>query len=388
MRIVMLSHGYPPTVSGVTLVVQKVSRTLVKRGHSVAVITGSERQQAYREEDEGVQLFRVRSKSNPFWKEGPIPFIDSTELQEIIAEFDPDLIHTHENAILTRQLLRLKHKKKVPMLLSCYFLPRYVTQYLRWGSTLERLIQDAIWKYTINSFNQFDHVIFSTLSQQREYLEHDLSVPTTVISNGVDTRRYFPLNGLVEDFEARYRLPSRPRILFVGRLMKDKKIDLLIQAMSHVCAELEAHLLVVGRGDEQSRLEKLARDLHLEAHVHLLGFIPEQDLPGLYRASDIFAIASVCEVQSIPALQAAVTGLPMVGVEAAALPEVIQDEINGMLVPPDDPQAIAEAILRILCDRQLAYRMGQASLSIGEAHSELETFRKFENLYQELIAGQ
>ena len=388
MRIMMLSHGYPPTVSGVTLVVQKVSRTLVQRGHSVAVITGSERRQAYREVDEGVQLIRVRSRANPYWKEGPIPFTDTKELLEIIAEFDPDIIHTHENAVLTRQLLRLKHKIKAPMLLSCYFLPRYVTQYLRWGSTLERLIQATIWRYTIHSFNLFDHVIFSTVSQQREYLEHGLGVPTTVISNGVDTWRYFPLNGRVEDFETRYRLPPRPRILFVGRLMKDKKIDLLIQAMSCVCAEREAHLLVVGRGDEQTRLEKMARDLYLESHVHLLGFIPEQDLPGLYRASDIFAIASVCEVQSIPALQAAVTGLPMVGVAAAALPEVIQDGINGMLVPPDDPQAFAEAILRILNDPELACKMGKASLYIGQAHSELETLNNFENLYQELVADQ
>jgi glycosyltransferase involved in cell wall biosynthesis len=110
--------------------------------------------------------------------------------------------------------------------------------------------------------------------------------------------------------------------------------------------------------------------------------VPEEDLPALYRHSDIFAIASDVEVQSIPTLQAAASGLPIVAAEAAALPELVQNNTNGHLVPPDDTTALATAIRSILDDPKLAKRLGQASLEIGRQHAEKKTFDAYEELYR------
>ncbi len=85
----MLSHGYPPTISGVTLVVRKFSRAMVRQGHQVMVITASEIKKSYESEDEGVQLKRVRAFPNPFWKEGPIPFISLMSRREVGEAFEP-----------------------------------------------------------------------------------------------------------------------------------------------------------------------------------------------------------------------------------------------------------------------------------------------------------
>jgi len=73
MRILMVSHGYPPVVSGVALVVQKIARVMVRKDHAVTVIAASERPGPYCDEDEEVQFMRVRSAPNPFWEEGPAP---------------------------------------------------------------------------------------------------------------------------------------------------------------------------------------------------------------------------------------------------------------------------------------------------------------------------
>ncbi len=384
----MLSHGYLPTVSGVTLVVQKLSRALVKQGHVVLVVTASERGEPYRMNDQSVTLVRLRSYTNPFWSEGPIPWVTPKSLKIIIDEFHPDLIHTHENAILSFQLLQLVREPGLPRVSSCYYLPRYVTHYLNWGKFLKKWIENVIWKYAVYNLNQFDHIFFSTLTQQRDFIHHGLSVPSIAISNGVDKQRYFPLNRQLEEIEYNYSLPPRPRVLFVGRLMKDKKIDLLIQAMQLVCAERDAHLLVVGQGDEQSNLENLAQRLGLKDHIHLLGYVPESDLPAIYRACDLFAIASVCEVQSIPLLQAAATGLPLVAVDAAALPELVQPGVNGCLVKANDMKAIGTAILSILQDPVLSREWGQASLKIVQNHSEVETFQAYERSYSQIIQDQ
>ena len=385
MRILMVSHGYPPIVSGVTLVVQKIARAMVRKGHAVTVVTASEGGDLYYDEDEGVRLVRVRSAPNPFWKEGPIPFIGQKDLGEIIAETQPEILHAHDAAILGLQLSRLSRKADPPLIATCYYVPRFVARYLTWNDEPQEVVESMVWAYSTWLFNQLDHVVFATSAHREHFLQEGLRVPTTIISNGVDTTRYHPLDGQAEDVEVRYGLPSGPRILFVGRLAKDKEIDILIQAMPHVCAEREAHLLLVGRGDERARLEEFTEESGLQHCVHFFGFVPEEDMPALYRAVDLFAIASICEVQSLPTLQAVATGLPVVAADAVALPELVHDGINGFLVPPREPGAMAEAMLSILSDPGLAARMGQASLSIARPHAETHTFDLYENLYRQML---
>jgi 1,2-diacylglycerol 3-alpha-glucosyltransferase len=383
MKILMLSHGYPPVISGVTLVVQKVAREMVKRGHNVTVVTASDNGTAYQDRDQGVELLRVRSAPNPFWSEGRLPLLTYDELLEIVAEVQPDVINTHDSGLLGMQLYRLEHEKKhVPELLTCHYLPRYVTYYVKAGDLVEQVLEDITWGITMRIINGFDHVIFPTQTQQQAFIEEGLERPSTVISNGLNIRRYSPNDSHEEGIVERYDLPPGPRILVVGRLAKDKKIDVLIRAMRDVTSTHEAYLLLVGRGDDRERLQHLVERLELQDTVRFLGFVPEEDLPALYRHADIFAIASDVEVQSIPTLQAAATGLPIIAAEAAALPELVETNRNGHLVPPGDPAAFATAIREILDDPELAKRLGQASLEIGRRHAEQNTFDAYEEVYR------
>jgi glycosyltransferase involved in cell wall biosynthesis len=384
MRIMMLSHGYPPTLSGVTLVVQKLSREMVRRGHEVLVLTASETRKPYQVVDEGVQVVRTRGIRNFFWSEGPIPTISLPDLRLWRDKFQPDIIHTHENAVLSVQLLRLPRDKEAARISSCYFLPEYVTHYLKSLPPVDKALQWFIWRYITTNLNRYDHVIFSTQTQQKIFEEHGLNARATSISNGVDNTRYMPGPEIMNGIVRKYNLPAGRRLLFVSRLMKDKRLDLLIQALPLIREKSPAHLVVVGRGDELANLQALAVEVGVADYVHFLGYVPESDLPEIYRACDIFAIASICEVQSIPALQAAATGLPIVAANAAALPELVSDEKNGYLVPPGDIRAIARAVNRILEDPERARQMGRESLRISRSHAERYTFDTYESLYQKL----
>lgn len=384
MRILMFSHGYPPVVSGVTLVVQKVAREMIRRGHDVTVVTGSDRGTPYQDRDQGVELIRVRTMPNPFWSEGRLPFLSYDELSDIIADVQPEVINTHDSGLLGFQLYRLEHEAvHAPELLTCHYFPRYVTHYVNMGGVLEDALEELTWEVTIRLINGFDHVIFPTRTQQQAFLEEGLEKPSTVISNGLDIERYRPTGEKEEDIATRYDLPSGPRILAVGRLAQDKKLDTLIRAIGEMGPACRAHLLLVGRGDDRERLEDLARDLNVQECVHFLGFVPEEDLPAIYRHSDLFTIASDVEVQSIPTLQAAASGLPIVAADAAALPELVENGKNGYLVPPDDPAAFAAAFAKIAGNPDLAADLGRASLDIGRQHAEEKTFDAYEALYQE-----
>jgi glycosyltransferase involved in cell wall biosynthesis len=311
--------------------------------------------------------------------------VSQKDLQAVIDTFQPDIIHCHEAGPISWQLLRANKEAGFPLLATCYYVPRFIARYLTWNDEPHRVIESLFWSYSTWLFNQFERVVFATAAHEQSYLQKGLDVPTTIISNGLDLSRYRPSSQSVEEVEARHRLPAGKRILFVSRLAKDKEIDVLIRLMPRVRAMYDAHLLLVGRGDDRERLEQLTEELELQACVHFLGFVPEEDLPALYRASDLFAIASTCEVQSLPTLQATATGLPVVAANAMALPELVHDAVNGYLVPPDDPEAMAAAILKILADPNRAEQMGQASLEIAQHHSELRTFDHYEDLYQQMI---
>ncbi len=387
MRIMMFSHGYLPTLSGVTLVVQKIARAMVQRGHQVMVVTASEKYIPYRSEDSGVQLHRVWGIPNPTWWEGPIPFILPTSIRRLVDHYQPDVIHTHENALLSYLLLSVRWNRRPAFIASCYSLPRYATQFLPLGR-LEPVVENLFWKLALGNLNHFERVVFCTRTHERDFLTHGLRPPTTVISNGVDIQRYQPEKLPGENIADRYQLPRGLHILSVGRLMKDKKLDLLIQAMRRVCDRLEAHLLVVGRGSERPRLKTLIHQLGLEPFIHLLGYVPEQDLPALYRACDLFAIPSLVEVQSLPALQAAVSGLPIVAANSAALPELVSHGENGLLVSPLTADGMGAAILDVLSQPGEAKRMGQVSLKIGRQHDEQLTFQAYDEFYRSLAHAE
>jgi 1,2-diacylglycerol 3-alpha-glucosyltransferase len=389
MRILMASHGYPPTVSGVTLVVQKVARAMVQRGHEVSIITASEQGDPYRDQDEGVQLIRIRAAFNPFWKEAPIPFIGQNDLEEIVQEVQPDILHAHESAVLGMQVARLDGGADLPRVASCYYVPRFAARYLSWNDEPREVIESVVRFYSTWFYNHFDHVVFSTTAHRAYFASEDLTVATSIISNGIDTMRYRPSSAETapqdQEVEARHLLPPHPRIMFVSRLARDKEIDVLIRAMPILWARHRAHLLLVGRGDDRNRLEALTEELSLEHCVHFLGFVSEADLPSVYRLSDLFAIASVCEVQSLPTLQGAATGLPLVATDAVALPELVHHGVNGFLVEPGQPEALAQAVSQILGDPELAARMGQASLPIAQEHAESCTFDRYEDLYHRTV---
>lgn len=380
MHILMVSHGYPPILSGVTLVVQKLARAMVQRGHQVTVVTSSDRGESYEAEDEGVWLLRLQGGPNPFWKEAPIPFISHAELKSIVEKARPDVLHAHESGFLGLQLARLELESELPRVASCYYVPRFVARHLTLNGEPSGIVENIVRSYSIWLFNHFEQVVFSTAAHREFFASDGLVVPTTVISNGVDVRRYSPGSGY-EDVEQKYDLQNGPRILFVSRLAKDKEIHVLIEAMRYLSPELGAQLLLVGRGDDEARLQDLTDELELRGRVRFLGFVPEADLPDLYRASDLFAIASICEVQSLPTLQAAATGLPLVAADAVALPELVRDGVNGYLVPPAHPEGFAQAMDKILRDKAMAQRMGVASLGIAREHAEERTFDRYEALW-------
>jgi len=157
-----------------------------------------------------------------------------------------------------------------------------------------------------------------------------------------------------------------PAILFIGRLVYYKGIEYLIAAMSR----LKARLWIIGTGPLESKLKRLAVQLNLQSEVRFLGNMSDDDVPAYYHACDVFVLPSVAnsEMFGIVQLEAMACRKPVV---ATTLPTgvswVNQHGVTGLLVPPKDPQALADALNKLLASGPLRAAMGEAG------HARVET---------------
>ena len=116
------------------------------------------------------------------------------------------------------------------------------------------------------------------------------------------------------------------------------------------------------------------------------GFLPNEDLPNIYRAADIFVMPGVAELQSIATMEAMASGLPVVAVDAMALPELVHDGKNGYLFKDGDLQTFADRVVALITDENLRKKMGQKSLDIIKAHDIHKSVEIFEQVYKDVIS--
>ncbi len=152
---------------------------------------------------------------------------------------------------------------------------------------------------------------------------------------------------------------DRPVIGMFGRLIEQKGVDTLINAFVQVQQAVpDAALLIVGDGDRRAELEQLAASLGIKNTVTFTGWVPQAY--KLIPTCDLIAMPSRWEGFGLVALEAMGSARPLIASRVSALPEIVVDGETGLLVPPDDPELLAEAIVPVLADHSLASRMGEA----------------------------
>jgi len=158
------------------------------------------------------------------------------------------------------------------------------------------------------------------------------------------------------------RPTGAPLIGAISRLSREKNVALLLRAFAHVAKEVpEAKLGVYGDGPEREELAALAETLGIGAKTTFFGHVPEAG--SRCGEFDVLAVPSSRESFGLAALEAMACGTPIVATKVGGLPELILDGETGMLVPPEDERAMADALLKILRDRDLAARLGGAGRS-------------------------
>jgi glycosyltransferase involved in cell wall biosynthesis len=208
------------------------------------------------------------------------------------------------------------------------------------------------------------------------------SARTRVIYNGIDFKRLSAL--AATDLRPVLGIPLNTVVIgTAGSLIRRKGHDVLLQAISRLSGERAPHLLVAGGGPEQGRLEVLAAELGISARVHFLGH--HDPIVDLYQSCDMVALASRADAFGLVLAEAGYCRRPVVATRVGGIPEVVLDGKTGLLVPPDDPAALAAAVSHLVDDAALRTTLGLAGRARAERVFSAERMAaEFQSEYERL----
>ncbi|MDA4127891.1 MAG: glycosyltransferase family 4 protein [Thaumarchaeota archaeon] len=184
------------------------------------------------------------------------------------------------------------------------------------------------------------------------------------------SRQYTVYNGVDIDFfnpaidptplRRRLGLTNKKVVLYVGRLAPRKGVQHLLDAFALAVKTFpELALVICGRGEMEGGLRSQTQKLELTQRVVFPGLVPQEDLPLYYALSDVVAVPSTYEPMGIVPLEAMSAGRPVVASNTGGIPEVVEDTRTGLLVPPGDAPALAEALCSLCADEDLARKLGE-----------------------------
>ena len=232
-----------------------------------------------------------------------------------------------------------------------------------------------------------DKIITLTEQGIQEHVERHIAPREkfTSIHSGVELSRY--TEPRPDPIMARKRLglsPDWPVVGSVGRFEPVKGYDTLLEAAALLrTRQPKVRFLLAGEGKEESRLKRLAKELRVEDRVFFLGW--QQEIPEILSALDLFVLPSRNEGMGRALVQAMAMGKPIVATRVGGVPEVLGEGEAGLLVPPDDPVQLSQAIEQLLTDRELARKLGEGGKRRAPAYSAERMVAEIESLYETLL---
>jgi len=363
---------------------------MARRGHQVLVLTASDRGAPYHEYKPGLCVKRFRSYRNSFRVDQRFALWSHSEIMTALKEFHPDVIHTHDPFQFAFSALHFGHRFGVPVILTSHQLPWFIKAYLPDWEPLRDTVEKILWGYSRWILPRFDSLIAPT-GTIRNIIFQKTNIIPQVIGYGLDAKVFHPahLSGEREvSLRNRLGLPvDVPILLHVGRLDKDKRVDLVVRAAARAMKHHPAHLVVIGDGTERLRLIELCSELGVVSRCHFPGFITLEDgLPDIYRMASVFVSASEIETQGLVFSEAAACGLPIVAGAATCIPEIVKNGVNGWLAQPGDVVGLAEGLRKLLKEPTMAAAMGRIGYRLSQGFTLERTFDDHQFFYMRLIA--
>lgn len=368
---------YP--LGGAQIAANNLAIEMEKKNHEINIFTTSADSFDYLEKNGNLSIYRYATNirlltsnisAGMFWK---------------TFQHNADIIHIHFD-IPPGPLAGLIYakKKKVPLVVTYH--GDWIDSY---GGYVRKIGVRIHNKFFVDKLLSLADIIISPSKvyiDKSEYLKK-YSKKVFVIPNGVELKK-FSNSYTKNECRRILGLPyNKKLILFLGNLSPYKGPDVLLKALPTVIKRLpDVELIVAGKGVMLNQLKELSKTLGIESKVHFLGFIEESRKAIVYNASDLFVLPSIMNTESfgIVNLEAMACGIPIVASNIGGIPDVVKDDICGLLVEPNDPDALSISIIKILSDTELQERLGKEGRKQAELFSWEKIAKETTILYHKL----
>ncbi|HKC04373.1 MAG TPA: glycosyltransferase [Patescibacteria group bacterium] len=387
MRILIATDYYLPHVGGIPSHIHTIAKQFLKMGNEVCIIAPSKGFKDEVQSNANFSLFGIASVPSIVFSDMRfVPPFRSRKIAKIIKKFNPDVIHIHFSLGIGVAASRFAQKNHIPSVGTNHFMLENFFDNLPHPLMLKKTFENLIWKLAVRHLKNADIVTTPTKTAANYLSQKFIHNQITPLSNGVNFTKY-NTRKIKNDVLKEYRIPKGNKVLlFVGRLVKEKRIDILINSLSKIIEDMPATLIIVGRGNKIVNYKGLARELGVEKNIIFADYLSDSNLLDLYKSSDVFVMPSIAELQSIATLEAMASGLPVVAANAGALPEIVINGRNGYLFKADSTTSLTKNILKIFSNKKLINSMSRESIAIAKEHDIAGVAFKFENIYQKAIA--
>lgn len=356
MKILLITPTYFPIMGGAEIGIYEIYRRLIKR-HKVKILTpwlDNKLISDYGIEEPFIDfsdkdILRFKDKINlmnlPGHRKlkGIIPPYSLSSIQaalKIVRLFKPDIVNVYYVLPTGLAALLVERITRTPVVISIIGRdvpgPNIPPMWKIYARRVARLVSRKVF---ISQYCR--QALFGSDSDYGE-----------IVPFGVDVKKFRPdLDG--SKLRDSFKIPRNSKILFsLQRLDQWKRVDVIIEAMKFVLKRKDVFLVIGGKGPEQESLLQITRELGLTSRIIFAGYIRENDLPLYYAMSDIFVFHSTYETFGLVLLQAMAAGKPIVSVNCTAIPELVENNQNGILVDPLNPEEFASAVISLLNNKK------------------------------------
>ena len=353
LNVMMLSWEYPPRIiGGISPHVFFLSKSLAKNGVKVHVVTCDFPDAPAHEVIDGVEVYRIDSYKNPSPDFATWVYLMNLNMQKEAAAIaaklpdEIDVFHAHDWLVATAGI-GLKHVFRKPLLVTMHSTEIGRRDGLH--NTTEKMIHETEAWLTYEAWR-----VVCCSDYMTQHVKWAFGLPNdklVMVSNGVNPHVY---DGLEKQdltaFRRTFALPEEKLVLYVGRLVYEKGIHILINAVPKVVEKVNAKFIIVGSGYMKEQLSNIVKSMGLEHKVLFTGFVEEENLLKLQKCADVSVVPSLFEPFGIVALEAMAAKSPIVVSDTGGLSEIVDHDQSGIKAYPNNADSLAWGITKILLD--------------------------------------
>jgi glycosyltransferase involved in cell wall biosynthesis len=377
MRVCMFTECYLPTVNGVVVSVNTFVQQLQRLGVEVHIV--APRCRNYRDHGDGV--CRLPSVTTPLRPDYPLMIPWWPLVASRLCARGPDLVHVHSPFIAGGLGRRVARKLGRPLVFTFHTIYEEYVHY----TPLPRWFAAFLARRISRGFAQRCDAVVTPSEGIRQMLRRDgVTSRIEVIPTGLDPDMVAP-ERLTPIRDRWHIAPGAPLLAYIGRVAKEKSVDLMLEAFVLVRAHIpECVLLVVGEGNWDAPARALAAALGVSDSVRFAGCLARQEALRCAADADLVLFPSITDTQGLVVMEAMAAGTPCIAARSGAVAGLVRDGVNGAVVE-HDPAAMAAAAIALLRDRERLSRMGAAAREAAQGLSAEAMGRRLLELYQSLL---